>query len=245
MPLVSWSTQQLVELLATVTGHSDECSAVRGAAERAAEALEAEVAALVGGAGPIVAIGFPSDAVPSARLAEVADRRAVEVDIPGGGPSPAVAVPLDEPPGGHLVVARSDEDFRPEELSLLRGMGQILTLSLRMLRALDAERTLREANRRQADAEVARLEHVALTDSLTGLRNLRIFDEDLGRELRRFGRGQGPLSLVMFDLDGLKRVNDALGTRSATTTSRRSRPASSRRPAAVMAPTAWVATSSR
>jgi diguanylate cyclase (GGDEF)-like protein len=211
VPLVSWSTQQLVELLATVTGYADERSAMRGAIERAAEALEAEAVALVKGGEPLIAIGFPSDAVPSARLAEVADRRAHSIEVPGGGSSPATAVALDDPPGGQLVVARSGEDFRPEELTLLRGMGQVLTLSLRMLLALEGERALREESRRQAEVEVARLEHVALTDSLTGLRNVRAFDEDLGRELRRFGRGHGPLTLVLLDLDGLKQVNDALG----------------------------------
>lgn len=211
MPLVSWSTQQLVELLATVTAYPDEGSAIRVAVERAAEALEAEVAALVKSDAPAVAIGFPQDAVPRARLAGVADGRAHSIEIPGGGASPAVGLALDDPPGGHLVLARSGEEFHPDELALLRGMGQVLTPSLRMLHAVEAERTLRQENRRQAEVEVARLEHVALTDSLTGLRNLRAFDEDLGRELRRFGRGRGPLTLVMLDLDGLKQVNDALG----------------------------------
>jgi hypothetical protein len=41
------STQRLAEFLAAVSGFRDEASAVRGAAERAADALEAEVAAIV------------------------------------------------------------------------------------------------------------------------------------------------------------------------------------------------------
>jgi diguanylate cyclase (GGDEF)-like protein len=60
-------------------------------------------------------------------------------------------------------------------------------------------------------AEIKRLASVALTDSLTGLRNHRAFHEDLARDLRRQDRVGGRLALIMFDLNRLKAVNDTRG----------------------------------
>ena len=68
-------------------------------------------------------------------------------------------------------------------------------------------RRLQDASR----AELARLEQIALTDNLTGVRNHRAFHEDLTRELRRTQRAGGHLALVMLDMDGLKQVNDRFG----------------------------------
>ena len=60
---------------------------------------------------------------------------------------------------------------------------------------------------RQADALV----DLSRTDSLTGLRNRRAFDERLTEELARVGRYGRPLSLVIADVDALKAVNDRGG----------------------------------
>jgi diguanylate cyclase (GGDEF)-like protein len=60
-------------------------------------------------------------------------------------------------------------------------------------------------------AEIQRLANAALTDSLTGLRNHRAFQEDLAGDLRRQARAGGPLALIMLDLDSLKAVNDTHG----------------------------------
>src|ERR1700694_4315820 len=51
----------------------------------------------------------------------------------------------------------------------------------------------------------------ARTDFLTGLANRHEFDSFLRRELARAERFGDSLSLVMIDLDGLKRINDELG----------------------------------
>ena len=59
--------------------------------------------------------------------------------------------------------------------------------------------------------ELERLAQAALVDSLTGLRNHRAFQEDLGRELRRHTRTGEVLSLAVLDIEGLKQVNDTLG----------------------------------
>ena len=69
--------------------------------------------------------------------------------------------------------------------------------------------------RRRLDAarlqELSRLNEMASSDPLTGLRNHRVFHEDLARELQRTGRTGDPLALVLVDLDGLKTINDTHG----------------------------------
>jgi diguanylate cyclase (GGDEF)-like protein/putative nucleotidyltransferase with HDIG domain len=59
--------------------------------------------------------------------------------------------------------------------------------------------------------EIELLGRVATTDPLTGLRNHRAFQEDLTREAHRAERAGSRVALVMFDLDSLKELNDALG----------------------------------
>ncbi len=56
--------------------------------------------------------------------------------------------------------------------------------------------------------EIYRLKTV---DGLTGAFNKRTFDEEIQRELHRFYRYNRPLSLIMFDLDRFKDVNDTFG----------------------------------
>ena len=55
------------------------------------------------------------------------------------------------------------------------------------------------------------LEHLASTDALTGLTNRRRFLEFLENERCRIERYGGALSLIMFDVDHFKKVNDTWG----------------------------------
>ena len=57
----------------------------------------------------------------------------------------------------------------------------------------------------------ARIERLASSDALTGLPNRRIFEESLERELARSRRTGEPVSLVVFDVDHFKKVNDTHG----------------------------------
>jgi len=54
-------------------------------------------------------------------------------------------------------------------------------------------------------------ELAALTDPLTGLHNRRFLQEQLEHELARAVRAHYPVSLVMFDLDNFKQINDTYG----------------------------------
>jgi diguanylate cyclase (GGDEF)-like protein len=57
----------------------------------------------------------------------------------------------------------------------------------------------------------AHLEHLAQTDSLTGLYNHRFFHERLRSELTLASRSRDSVAVLMFDLDDFKRVNDVYG----------------------------------
>ncbi|MGO9611456.1 MAG: diguanylate cyclase [Dissulfurispiraceae bacterium] len=55
------------------------------------------------------------------------------------------------------------------------------------------------------------LEQQAMTDPLTGIYNRVKFDETLMKEISRSKRHEIPLSLVMFDVDNFKMINDTSG----------------------------------
>ena len=55
------------------------------------------------------------------------------------------------------------------------------------------------------------LDKFATTDGLTGLTNRRAFDLLFRQEVRRGRRGDRPLSLVLFDIDHFKQINDRYG----------------------------------
>ena len=63
---------------------------------------------------------------------------------------------------------------------------------------------------RRADAE-SRLEEMATTDALTGLRNRRKFDQAIDLEWRRAMRQNTPVALLMIDADHFKAYNDTFG----------------------------------
>jgi diguanylate cyclase (GGDEF)-like protein len=52
---------------------------------------------------------------------------------------------------------------------------------------------------------------LAISDSLTGLANYRYLVDILQNELERSGRTSRPFSLLLMDLDGLKKINDRHG----------------------------------
>jgi diguanylate cyclase (GGDEF)-like protein len=155
-PTSSWSTQQLAEFLVAVAASSDPPSAMLCAMQWAAEVLEAEVAAVVTADAVVHMIGFPRDQVPVAALLAAGQEPTHLLRLPRVGELRSTSVPVDEI-GGHLVVARSGgEGFKAEETGLLRAMGRSLSMTLRTLRMLEEERSLR------AESEVRTQENVQL-----------------------------------------------------------------------------------
>jgi diguanylate cyclase (GGDEF)-like protein len=68
---------------------------------------------------------------------------------------------------------------------------------------------VRDATERVRTEE--RLKLLATTDSLTGIYNRRHFDEVLTSEINRSTRFKSPLSLILFDIDHFKHINDTFG----------------------------------
>ena len=55
------------------------------------------------------------------------------------------------------------------------------------------------------------LEYQTQTDSLTGLFNRRAFEKKIGEEFERSKRYEHPLSVLIFDIDNFKIINDTYG----------------------------------
>jgi PAS domain S-box-containing protein len=156
-----WSTQQLTGFLASVSSASDERTASRLAVERAAEALDAEVAALLRRGEVYASIGFPSDPALEQVLADVAEGRATTLVAPGLGECSALAIEVEDETPASLVVARSrGTGFAVDELHLARGMARVLGLSLRLFRLAGDER------RHRRDVEVQSELNQRLLESL-------------------------------------------------------------------------------
>jgi len=78
------------------------------------------------------------------------------------------------------------------------------------LGVLDACEIIAEDVTRQRALE-DQLRHLAATDALTGLANYRRFAEVLGAEVKRSERTGRAFAVLLFDLDGMKQINDRYG----------------------------------
>jgi diguanylate cyclase (GGDEF)-like protein len=140
-----WLSHQLSEFLAAVSSYPDEAAALEGGVERLAEAVEAEVAAVIVDGQVAACVGFRPGHVPATQLAAVATGMST-VDLPGLGPASALAVVMeDDDRDARVVVLRVDVPFTQEEGIVMRGMARVLALTLRLLRILQLERTSRQA----------------------------------------------------------------------------------------------------
>ena len=156
---VNWSTQQLTGFLALVSTAEDERTASRVAVERAAEALDAEVVALLRRGEVVVSIGFTNDPAHERALVEVADGSSTTLVVPALGECPALAIDVEDDVPASLVLARG-KAFAAEELHLARGMARVLGLSQRLFRLAAEER------RQRREAETQSRLNQRLLDSL-------------------------------------------------------------------------------
>lgn len=155
-----WSTQQLAEFAAAVADAGGEVATARVSVERAAEALDAEVGAIVSRGALVAAVGYPQGRVPVAELTRVrAGAGDTRLDVPGVGECLAAAAALEYPAGATMLVARPEALTR-EEAGLLRGMARVASTTMRLRRVLADERATREELEHLA-REQAALRHVA------------------------------------------------------------------------------------
>ena len=98
------------------------------------------------------------------------------------------------------------DDYLPKPYNELELNARIYA----SLRTKGLQDELRKKNQ-QLEKLLGRLEHMAVTDELTGLYNRRRFYEILRKEFDRAKRYSTPFSLVMFDIDHFKKINDNFG----------------------------------
>jgi diguanylate cyclase (GGDEF)-like protein len=189
----SWGAQQLTEFLGAVSECHDAGAAAREGVERAAEAVEAECAALVRDGTVVASIGWRRFDVPEGQIGVVARAGEGVVPVPGFGPCAALGVPLGEGEcDAALVIARAGAPLRFEERTLLRGMAGGLALTLRLLEKITAERGLRTR------ADLAAAENVRLLDTLR--KRQRVL-EAMAR-IQRAISGREPLQSVLETIVG-------------------------------------------
>jgi len=76
---------------------------------------------------------------------------------------------------------------------------------------LGAFGTIRRESNQRIQSLIEQLEFLSNTDPLTSLYNRRYFDAELEKEFQRASRGGESFSVVMFDVDNLKALNDSDG----------------------------------
>ena len=144
-----------------VSSAEDERTASRIAVESAAEALEAEIAALLRRGEVVASVGFRRDAMLEAALADVAEGQTARLIAPGLEDRPVLAITVEADSPSRLVFARERaRDFTADEVYLARGMAHVLSLSLRLFRSAAEER------RQRHEAETQSQLNQRLLDSL-------------------------------------------------------------------------------
>jgi len=86
-----------------------------------------------------------------------------------------------------------DDSFSCDDIALVELLSQLVGASIGNIKLFE------------------KIQRQATTDGLTGLANHKTFYETLEKELWRTRRYGGQISLIMIDIDSLKKVNDAYG----------------------------------
>ncbi len=121
--------------------------------------------------------------------------RAVETWKKAGLKAKLVAILGTEEPFGSLSVGRvtSDRPFTEEDGKILKSLAFIFSFIVK------------------EELEKEELMEKAIRDYLTKLYNRLFLEEEGRREIERARRYNYPVSLIMFDLDDFKRINDEYG----------------------------------
>jgi diguanylate cyclase (GGDEF)-like protein len=192
-----WLSHQLSEFLAVVSSYPDEAAAFDGGVGRLAEAVEAEVAAVVLDGRVAASVGFRPGQVPEDELAAIAMGTST-VCVRGLGDASALAVGMEgDERDARVVLLRVDAPFSQEEDILIRGMARVLVLTVRLLRLLELERVSRRSlqERQELLERLFRIQRsishrapitevlAAITDGASSLLDaevvaLRVVDED-------------------------------------------------------------------
>ena len=107
----------------------------------------------------------------------------------------------DRPITGGVDYMQQDCTFMP----LMRGR-EVIAVCVTI-----ADVTHLSIMQREREEAVAKLQDYADRDGLTGIANRRYFESRLANEFSRWQRHGGDLSILLFDLDHFKQINDQFG----------------------------------
>jgi len=201
----AWSTQQLVEFTAALGGCASPAVLFRRAVERAAEAVDADVAALVRDGQVLASIGFRADYA-GGTGAVLAALGSGALLVPGVGVCPVLSAPVGADPAGRLVLARAGGAFNVQETSLVRGMGRVLSLAISQLELVGELRSRQELLEQLGVVQRALARRAPLRDVLdaitSGARDLLAADVVVLRLLD----AEDPRSTELVSAQGLSDV---------------------------------------
>src|SRR3954466_4819890 len=186
----------LAELLALVSSVDDADLAIQRGLEFTAKAVDAEFCALVRQGTVVASRGFRQADVPVLALVDIAEGRSKQLDYGGFRSCESASVPIEDETHAHLVLARIEDGFSEDDHQLLRAMGRVLTLAVRMLR----RQTLLERLSRIQRSIVHR---AALQDVLDGI--VAGASELLGDEIAslRLVEAHNPAQMVLAAATGI------------------------------------------
>ncbi|MEA2483653.1 MAG: hypothetical protein QOC55_1600, partial [Thermoleophilaceae bacterium] len=124
----------LAELLALVASVEDADEAIQRGLDFTADAVGADHCAIVRQGRVVASRGFRPADVPVRALVDIANGRETTLDYGGFRTCECAAVPIEDETDACLVLARIASGFTDDDYKLLRAMGRVLTLAVRMLR---------------------------------------------------------------------------------------------------------------
>lgn len=133
--------------------------------------------------------------------------------------------PLVTPFGSALgtlcIIDRVPRRLTPPMAKALKALARQVVRLLELRRALAELETLTqaqqerqqqlEATQKRLDQVISELAQQTMTDSLTGLKNRRAFDQILKEDSSRMVRTHSSLALILLDIDDFKAFNDEFG----------------------------------
>lgn len=131
---------------------------------------------------------------------------------------------LDEIRGQNIINAYKDPAQRANFVSQLKEYGRVDNIEMHFLTRNKEEKVIQISAHIEGEiisgicTDITKrirmeksLEKLATTDKLTGIYNRHKFDEMFKTEIERASRYKTPLTLIMFDIDHFKDVNDNHG----------------------------------
>ncbi len=132
-----------------------------------------------------------------------------------------LVTPSGEALGTICVIDHTPRELDAEQTEALRALSRQVVTQLELRRALADLKTKSaeqlkfqqqlERYQTQIEANNALLATEVITDSLTGVKNRRAFDQGLDEEIARSVRSHSAFSLLLIDVDEFKSYNDEFG----------------------------------